>query len=293
MSCPRLDERIDENAGEFAELAMRVRERIIRMSLGGGCFIGASLSCADLLVYLYKAVLRVTPETIEDPNRDYVFLSNGHDAPALYAALAEFGFMDGARLDNHLKTCDSIYWHPNRLVPGVEFHSGSLGHLLSVALGVALDIKLRGGDNMAFVVLGDGELNEGSIWEACLVANAQGLDNLIAIVDRNRFQANLGTEDLIPLEPLASKFEAFGWSARTIDGHSFREMEEAFLSIPLRSGKPTVIIAETLRGKGLPSLEGRADRWFARFTEKEVDMLIEELHNGRSAALVSRPLVVR
>src|SRR5262252_4050316 len=212
MGCALVDDKYDLRSDELAMLAERVRERIIRMSLGGGCFIGASLSCADLLVYLYKAVLHITPGTIEDPDRDYLFLSKGHDSPALYAVLAELGFMDAARLGNHLKTCDSIYWHPNRLVPGVEFHSGSLGHLLSVALGVALDIKLRGTDNMAFVVLGDGELNEGSIWEACLVANAQRLDNLVAIVDRNRFQANLGTEELIPLEPLASKFEAFGWS---------------------------------------------------------------------------------
>src|SRR5262249_49808196 len=148
---------------ELERIALRVRERIIRMSAGGGCFIGASLSCADLLVYLYKNALRVSPEDTAAPDRDYLFLSKGHDVPALYGVLAELGFIEPKRLGNHLKTNDSIYWHPNRSVPGVEFHSGSLGHLLPVALGVALDIKLCSQDNRVFVILGDGELNEGSI----------------------------------------------------------------------------------------------------------------------------------
>src|SRR5215470_2923291 len=270
----------DRKAAELMRAALRVRERIIRMSEGGGCFIGASLSCADLLVYLYREVLRVTPDTLKDPDRDYFFLSKGHDAPALYAVLADLGFIDEGRLDNHLRTTDSIYWHPSRLVPGVEFHSGSLGHLLSVAIGVGIDIKLRNGDNMAFVLLGDGELNEGSIWEACLVANAHRLDNLVAIVDRNQFQANMRTEELIPLDPLAQKFEAFGWSVKTLNGHSFPELAMGFSRLPARVGRPTAIIAHTVRGKGLPSLEERAERWFARFTSEEVTMLIEELRGG-------------
>ena len=145
------------------KLALKVREHIIHMSTDGGCFIGASLSCADLLVYIYTNVLNISPESVNDPNRDYLFLSKGHDVPALYGTLAELGFIEKERLKNHLKTNDSIYWHPNRAVRGVEFHSGSLGHLLSVAIGVALDIKIRGGKNRVFVILGDGELNEGSI----------------------------------------------------------------------------------------------------------------------------------
>src|SRR5262249_12147978 len=152
------------------------------------------------------------------PDRDYLFLSKGHDVPALYATLAELGYLDPARLERHLDPKDSIYWHPNRNVPGVEFHSGSLGHLLSVALGVALDITLVGGSNRVYVVLGDGELNEGSVWEACLVAAALRIKNLVAIVDRNGCQANARTEDLVPLEPLADKFRAFGWDCRSVDG---------------------------------------------------------------------------
>src|SRR5262249_51986886 len=182
-----------------------VRERIIRMAAGGGCFIGASLSCADLIVFLYASVLHVAPATTTSRERDYLFLSKGHDVPALYGTLAEFGFFDERRLDNHLTPHDSIYWHPNRAVPAVEFHSGSLGHLPAVALGVAMDIQMAGGSNRVFVIVGDGELNEGSVWEAALVAAARQLDNLIWIVDRNGFQANVRTEDLVPLEPIAAK----------------------------------------------------------------------------------------
>jgi transketolase len=268
-------------ATEYAaleQLAVRVREHIIRMSTRGGCFIGASLSCADLMVYLYSKVLAISMESLSSPERDYLFLSKGHDVPALYGTLAELGFIERDRLKNHLKTCDSLYWHPNRAIPGVEFHSGSLGHLLSVGLGVAIDIKLTGTSNRVFVILGDGELNEGSIWEAVLGAGARRLDNLTAIIDRNRFQANLPTEELIPLDPLAPKFEAFGWATRTIDGHSFSEMEGAFNNLPVVPGKPTAVIAETVRGKGLPSIEARADRWFADFSKEEIEALVEELH---------------
>src|SRR5262249_44082667 len=143
---------------DLEALALRVREHIVGMATCGGCFIGASLSCADMLVYLYSRVLRVSPARRDEPDRDYLFLWKGHDVPALYGTLAELGWFPRERLKNHLSPRDSLYWHPNRDIPGVEFHSGSLGHLLSVAMGVALDIRLRGGANRCFVVLGDGEL---------------------------------------------------------------------------------------------------------------------------------------
>ncbi|MEP7220346.1 MAG: 1-deoxy-D-xylulose-5-phosphate synthase N-terminal domain-containing protein, partial [Bacteroidota bacterium] len=227
------------------QLALSVREHIIRMGTDGGCFIGASLSCADLLVYLYGRHLTISPETTASPDRDYLLLSKGHDVPALYGTFAELGYIDPARLANHLSVRDSIYWHPNRNIPGVEFHSGSLGHLLSVGIGIALDIRMRGGKNRVYVILGDGELNEGTIWEGLQVASALKLDNLIGIVDRNEFQANIRTEELIPLEPLEAKFEAFGWATERIDGHSFSEMEETFSRIPFETNRPTMIIADT------------------------------------------------
>jgi transketolase len=284
---------IDVRAAGLEETALRVREHVIQMATRGGCFVGASLSCADLLVHLYSRVLRLTPKTLDHPDRDYLFLSKGHDVPALYGTLAELGFLDPARLENHLRPGDCLYWHPNRGVPGVEFHSGSLGHLLSVAIGVALDVRLRGGPNRVFVVLGDGELDEGSVWEGLLVASALKLQNLVTVVDRNLFQANARTEDLLPLEPLAAKLAAFGWATVTTDGHDFQRLEEAFSRLPREEGRPTVVVAETVRGKGLPSLESRVDRWFADFTPAEVEGLLRELHGEARARLETEGKVVR
>lgn len=273
--------------------ALRVREHIIRLATAGGCFLGASLSCADLIVYLYTHFLNVSPANFDDPQRDYLFLSKGHDVPALYATFVEMGWMPEARLRNHLQTHDHIYWHPNRGVPGIEFHSGSLGHLLSVAAGVAYDCKLRGQDNKVVVITGDGELNEGSNWEALLVAHAYRLDNLLIIVDRNEFQANVETEALIPLEPLADKFAAFGCAVERVDGHDFGALHEALRHFPYAANRPTVLIADTVRGKGLPSIARRADRWFCNFTQEEVADLLLELHGADKADLISEALMVR
>lgn len=274
-------------------IALNVREHIVRMSTGGGCFTGASLSAVDLIVYLYSNYLNIDPSNLSSPERDYLFLSKGHDVPALYGTLAELGFLYKERLKNHLSTSDYIYWHPNTLIPGIEFHSGSLGHLPSVAIGVAMDIKISGGNNKVVCILGDGELNEGTCWEAVLVANAYKLDNLIFVVDRNQFQANVRTEDLIPLEPLADKFEAFGAAVKRINGHDFNELHNAFSSYPFEPGKLNVIIADTVRGKGLPSIQERADRWFCNFSKEEVDQLLLELHGNHTTSLTSETLIVR
>jgi len=275
------------------DIAFKVRQHIIRMSTDGGCFVGASLSATDLIVYLYTSFLNINKDNLDDPNRDYLFLSKGHDVPALYGTFAEIGLMDRERLKNHLSVDDNIYWHPNTKIPGIEFHSGSLGHLPSVALGVALDIKMRGGKNKVVCILGDGELNEGTCWEAVLVASAYKLDNLIFVVDRNQFQANMATEDLIPLEPLHDKFTAFGAAVKRIDGHSFDALHEAFSAYPFETGKLNVVIADTVRGKGLPSIQARADRWFCNFTHEEVESLLKELGGDETTELTSETLVVR
>jgi transketolase len=206
---------------------------------------------------------------------------------------AEFGFIDPARLDHHLSVDDHIYWHPNRQVRGVEFHSGSLGHLLSVGIGIAYDIRLSGGRNRVVVILGDGELNEGSIWEAMLVARALRLTNLIAIVDRNAFQANMRTEELVPLEPLSSKAVAFGWNVTSMNGHDYNDMERTLAAWTPSADAPTMIIANTQRGRGVPSISDRADRWFCNFTHDEVESLLQELHGKANATLESEPLIVR
>ena len=281
------------NHQQLSQTAFRVREHIIRMSTDGGCFVGASLSAADLIVYLYADFLNINKDNLDAPNRDYLFLSKGHDVPALYGTFVELGMMKADRLKNHLSTSDHIYWHPNTKIPGIEFHSGSLGHLPSVAIGVALDIKIRGGSNKVVCILGDGELNEGTCWEAVLVANAYKLDNLIFVIDRNFFQANMPTEELIPLEPLQDKFKAFGAAVKRIDGHDFKALERTFKAFPFQKDKLNVVIADTRRGKGLPSIEARADRWFCNFSHDEVNQLLQELKGTKMAEIESETLVVR
>jgi len=278
---------------ELQAIALKVREHIVRMSTAGGCFTGASLSAVDMIVYLYSEFLNLTPLNLKNANRDYLFLSKGHDVPALYGTLAELGFLEKERLENHLSLNDHIYWHPNTHIPGVEFHSGSLGHLPSVAIGVAMDLKISGGNNKVICIMGDGELNEGTCWEAVLVANAYQLDNLIFVIDRNHFQANMRTEDLIPLEPLVQKFESFGAAVKRINGHSYPELHEAFSAYPFQQGKLNVVIADTVRGKGLPSIQERADRWFCNFSADEVEQLLLELHGEHTTSLTSETLIVR
>lgn len=282
-----------ERVRDLQEIALRVREHIVRMSTGGGCFTGASLSCTDVLVYLYTEYLNIHAGNLADPQRDYLLLSKGHDVPALYGVFAELGLMPRERLARHLSISDSLYWHPNRNIAGVEFHSGSLGHLLSVGMGIALDCRMRGYSNKVLVVLGDGELDEGSVWEALLVASALKLTNLLVVVDRNQFQANMRTEELVPLEPLQDKFTAFGWEAVRVDGHDFAALHHAFSTLPVACGKPIAVIADTVRGKGVPSIEERADRWFCNFTDDEVQMLLGELHGKAAAPLTSDVLIVR
>ena len=278
---------------KLEQTALRVREHIIKLSTDGGCFVGASLSATDLIVYLYTEFLNLNSSNLDDPDRDYLFLSKGHDVPALYGTLVEMGVLEAERLQNHLSTNDHIYWHPNTKIPGIEFHSGSLGHLPAVSVGVAMDLKISDSQNRVVCILGDGELNEGSVWEAVMVAHAHRLDNLIFVVDRNNFQANMATEDLIPLEPLVDKFEAFGWEVCRIDGHNFLDLEEAFADLPYKKHKPSVIIADTVRGKGLPSIEARADRWFCNFSTVEIEQLLQELHGQQKAQIDSETLVVR
>ncbi len=265
------------NKEELTEKAHLVRESILRMSANGGAFTGASLSCADIILFLFNNFNRINENPADPYDKDYFFLSKGHAVPALYAVFAEIGLLEKDRLDNHLKSNDYIYWHPNVQIPGVDFHSGSLGHGLPVAVGVAIDMKISGSDKRSIVMTGDGELNEGSNWEAIMIAASKKLDNLVLIIDRNKFQANQETENLIPLEPLDEKFRTFGWEVSMIDGHDFEDIKEAFDKLPLASGKPNVIIANTTRGKGVPSIENKWNKWYCMFDESELSELITEL----------------
>ncbi len=269
------------NIQELKDFSFRVRKNILKMSTKGGSYIGSAFSATDLVSYLYTNVLNINLNNLKSPDRDYFFLSKGHAVPVLYGTFIELGWFDEKRLDNYLKTSDYLYWHPNRHIDGVEFHAGSLGHNLAVANGVAIDIKLKAASNKVYILMGDGELNEGSNWEAILTANAYKLDNLTVIVDRNRFQANITTEDLIPIEPIEDKFKAFGWAVKRIDGHNFEEIHSAFSTLPFEQGKPSVIIADTIRGKGIPSIEQQASKWFVNLNQDEYENALIELESNK------------
>lgn len=267
---------------EWRQAALSARRHVIRTAARGGSFVGASLSCVETLTVLYRSVMDVSPKGTEDRERDYFFLSKGHAVPALYAVMAEAGFLDAKRLDAHLRSSDCIYWHPNRDVNGVEFHFGSLGHGLPVGLGVAMEQGLSKAKGRTFVMVGDGELNEGSVWEAIMVAGSQRVGKLVMVIDRNHLQANIETEKLVPLEPLGDKFESFGWDVRHAHGHDFSSLEGAFAGCG-QVGKPVVVIADTVRGKGVPSIERRTDRWFMKVDEETVQSLLNELEEQASS----------
>jgi len=262
---------------ELSQFARNVRQQILKMSTHGGCFAGASLSLVEIVSYLYNNYMNISSDLLNSPERDYLFLSKGHAVPALYGTFVELGWLDSSRLNNHLKIKDDIYWHPNTNIPGIEFHSGSLGHCLPIGVGVALSLRIDNLKNKVFVILGDGELNEGSNWEAILVATAKKLDNLVIIIDRNQFQANIQTENLIPIEPLVDKFMSFGSAVRRINGHSFEDIRQSLDEIPYQYGKPSVIIADTIRGKGIPAWENRADKWYCSISNDEYNSLKKEM----------------
>ncbi|KOV78026.1 transketolase [Nocardia sp. NRRL S-836] len=239
----------------LAAKALHNREQILRMgSSPSGTHVGGSLSCVDVLTVLYNEVLTLRPDEPDWPERDRFILSKGHASAALYAVLASAGFLPESELDTYAATGGRLAGHPLRRLPGVEFPSGSLGHGLSLGAGIALAAKRAGHAYRAFVLMGDGELQEGSVWEAAQFAPAAGLDNLVAVVDRNGWQITGRTEDL-GLEPLADRWRSFGWTAVEVDGHDLDALREVFTS--LEPGRPTAVIARTVKGKGVPLFEDK------------------------------------
>lgn len=251
---------------ELVERAVAVRERIVVMcSTPDGGHLGGAMSLVEILLTLYFRVLRAEPA---DPHRDVLLLSKGHGAIGLYAVLAERGILDPDLLSGYGVPGGPFMAHPNPELPGVEMPSGALGHGLPLGVGFALGARLDGSARRTVVVMGDGELQEGSVWEAAMAAAGQRLDRLTAVVDRNRLQITGDTESVVALEPLADKWKAFGWTVREVDGHDTIQLAAA-LSAPSVAGRPTVVLAETVKGKGIPYVAGQTQSHFARLGERQ------------------------
>jgi transketolase len=246
------------NTDNLEAIARRIRGKVIELSHKAGTpHLGSSLSCVDILVAAYwGGVLRLDPENPSDPERDRFILSKGHAATALYTALAYRGFFPLALLDTYMQPDSRLAEQPSPgCIPGVELATGSLGHGLSVGLGMALAGRIQGRSYRIFTVLSDGECNEGSVWEAALFAPAHGLHNVVIIVDYNKWQATGRSEEVMALKPLKQKWQAFGWSAHELDGHDVTALVEVLRNVPDGTGKPMALIAHTVKGKGIPFME--------------------------------------
>ncbi|MFD9395791.1 transketolase [Streptomyces sp. NPDC060000] len=254
---------VTETTGTFCalptpELAQLVRERVLEMGTSAdGTHIGGSLSATDVLALLYNEVLRLRPEEPDWADRDRFILSKGHASAALYAVLAARGFLPAEELASYGVTGGRLAGHPLRRLPGVEFPSGSLGHGLSLGVGSAIAARRQGRGSRVFVLMGDGEIQEGSVWEAAMSAAHLRLGNLTAVVDRNRLQITGYTEERMGLEPLADKWRSFGWETVEVDGHDLDALRAVFTAPPAAGDRPTMVIAETVKGKGVPLFEDK------------------------------------
>lgn len=243
----------------IAEFATKLRAHALRMvSRADASHIGACFSAADLIAVLYHSILRLDPTDPNWPSRDRFLMSKGHAAAIVYAALAERGFLPVEELAQFSLYPSRLTGHINHGVPGVELSTGSLGHALPVACGMAMAQR-----NRIFVMLSDGELDEGSNWEAILFAAHHRLDHLTVIVDYNRIQSLGRVEEVLELEPLAEKWRAFRWSVREVDGHDHAAIHTALTSLPFEEGKPSVLIAHTIKGKGVSYMEDQL-QWHYR-----------------------------
>ena len=261
---------------QLALKSIRYRRRILEIiTRAGAGHTGGSLSCIDILNVLYNRVLRVSPETFQSRDRDRYIQSKGHSVEALFVVLAERGFFPDAELDTLCQYRSHFVGHPTRKVPGIEQNTGALGHGLPIAVGTALAGKKDGRDFRVFTLLGDGELAEGSNWEAMMSAAHYRLDNLVAIVDHNTLQITGRTRDVCCNEPLDEKFRAFGWEVRITDGHSIPHLTDALSYRP--TGRPLVVIANTTKGKGVSFMQDVAKWHHGVPNEQEYVSALREL----------------
>lgn len=268
-------------------LSYECRKNVLDMIKEGGCgHIGGDFSVMDILVTLYFKEVNISPENMDDPDRDYFVMSKGHSVEAYYAVLAAKGFLDiNDVIANFSKFGSKYIGHPNNKLPGIEMNSGSLGHGLPVCVGMALANKMDGRTNRVYTVMGDGELAEGSVWEGAMAASQYKLDNLCAVVDRNRLQISGNTEDVMGHDDLAARFSAFGWNVLFAEGNNIDSVYEALEAAKTCKGKPSVVIANTIKGFGGGEVMENKAPWHHKVpTEEQYQMISAELLKRRDAA---------
>ena len=264
-----------ERKAALADFALQVRTDCIRMTNHGQSgHVGSMMSMAEIITVLYNGVLNVSAENPDDPNRDRFLLSKGHAGAAVYATLCQKGYFPREWLMTYYRDDGKLMGHISHHVPGVEFSTGSLGHGLPVAAGMALAAKVKGQKHRVFCLMSDGDMNEGSTWEAITFAGMQHLDHLVGIIDYNKIQALGFTKDIANLEPLDEKLNSFGWNAIYVDGHSFEELEAAFAKLPFEEGKPSMIICRTTKARGIDFLENTVKSHYGFIPDERVEEAI-------------------
>ena len=268
-------------------LSYELRKDVIDMIVEGkGGHIGGDMSVMDILVELYFEQMNISPENMDDPDRDRFVMSKGHSVEALYAVLARKGFFPIRQVISEFSKFGSQFiGHPNNKLPGIEMNSGSLGHGLPVCVGMALAGKMDKKDYRVYTVMGDGELAEGSVWEGAMAGSHYKLDNLCAVVDRNRLQISGSTEDVMAHDSQEERWSAFGWHVVSINGHDYGELQAAFEEAKTVKGKPTVVIANTTKGCGSPVMENKANWHHKVPTQEEYDTIMKDLEARKEAAL--------
>jgi transketolase len=265
---------------ELEDVAKKIRKKIFLMSYRAGSgHIAPSLSCVEILVALYFKILNINKNNLNDQNRDRFILSKGHASSALYSILAEKGIIDEKLLDTFCQKEGILGAHPEaHFIPGVEVSTGSLGHGLSFGSGMALAGKIDNKNYRVFVLLSDGECQEGSVWEAAAFASQHKLNNLVAIVDYNKLQSLGRTDEILSLEPFCDRWKSFGWGVKEVDGHDISQIVDNLDSLPYAKNKPSVLIAHTVKGKGISFMEN-VPLWHYRIpkTIEEIEIVCKEL----------------
>ncbi len=267
---------------ELKNVVKKIRVNILHMlTQAGSGHTGGSLSAADIAVAIYFSKMNFNPQDVKWAGRDRFILSKGHAAPLLYAIMAEAGYFPPETIDNLRKIESPLQGHPCcKHIPGIEVSTGSLGQGLSVANGIALGLRLDKNPARVYCIMGDGEIQEGQIWEAAMTAAHYRIDNLCAVVDNNELQIDGPVEEVMGIQPVHDKWEAFGWHAISIDGHDMEEILKALDEAESIKGKPTVIIANTTKGKGVSFFEDKVEYHGVTPTQEEFDKAVKEIHNG-------------